>query len=251
VKLFRRREQDPDGPLPADGTVTIAGVELTGKRMRADLEGRGPEVLWRTVGKPPAGAWARLADAFGQTGLWPLMIIDERLDLGYLDPQWPQHVTVDLAEALPKRWAEFGAYDEELREQMGAFPGLAAPGPEPAEDPAEQVFAALEIDSLALVPVQRPADALAAIGWMGAVNSFTPVELVPYLRSWEERFDARVVALGFDTVHVAVARPPAETDKAAAEVYMFCPDIVHQGIGSVEELAATMIPSPYWYFWWD
>ena len=28
-------------------------------------------------------------------------------------------------------------------------------------------------------------------------------------------------------------------------------DIVEQGCGSVSYLAATLINSPYWYFWWD
>ena len=258
MRLFGKRQRDGDGAdgLPADGDAEIAGVKLSGRRVRADLEGAGPAVLWRTNGEPEAvfQVWERLADAHAQTGLWPVLITAERLDLGYFDPAWEAKVeAVDYGTMVVARWSEFSSYDEELRERMGEFPGLAAPGEVRVDDPLEHVFAALEVDSLGLVRVRRPADVLAAIGWMGAVNSFRPVELVPYLRSWEERFDARLVAVGFDTIQLAVGRPPsaAEAIRAASELYMFNPDVVDQGVGSIEALAEEMVQDPHWAFWWD
>jgi hypothetical protein len=258
MRLFGKRNRDADGPegLPADGEAEIAGVTLRGRRMRAELDGTGPAVLWRTEGAPDAvfSAFRRLADAHPRTGLWPVLITAERLDLGTVDPAWEDRVvTGDHGAMLLERWTEHLSYDEELRELLGEFPGVAAAGDTPADDPLEHVFATVEVDSLALVPVRRPADVLPAIAWLGAINSFEPVELVPYLRSWEERFDARLVAVGFDTVQLAVGRPPSGQDavRAAAELYLFNPDIVDQGVGSVEALAQEMVQGPHWYFWWD
>ncbi|HEY8589771.1 MAG TPA: DUF4253 domain-containing protein [Naasia sp.] len=258
MRLFRKRQQDEDEPgnLPADGTVELAGVQLTGRRVRAGLVGTGPQVLWRTAGEPEAVlfTWRRLAEAHGQTGLWPVLITNERLDLEDVDPAWEETVTaVDFDAMVAARWTAHAGLDEELRELLGAFPGVAAPGEPFNEDPLEHVFATLDIDSLGLVPVERPADVLAAIAWAGAVNSFEPVELVPFLRSWEERFDARLVAVGFDTIDLAVGRPPtrAEAVKAASELYLFNPDIVEQGVGSIEALAEEMVQGPHWSFWWD
>jgi hypothetical protein len=37
----------------------------------------------------------------------------------------------------------------------------------------------------------------------------------------------------------------------AWEQYWYCLDIVDQGVGSVSALAATLLNSTYWYFWWD
>jgi len=37
----------------------------------------------------------------------------------------------------------------------------------------------------------------------------------------------------------------------AKEQYIFCNDIVDQGVGTVSALAATLLDSNYWYFWWD
>ncbi|MBE2319592.1 DUF4253 domain-containing protein [Solirubrobacter sp. CPCC 204708] len=257
MRLFGKRQRD-DGPegLPADGDIEIAGVKLRGARMRAELDGTGPAVLWRTEGEPERvfSAWRRLAGAHAETGLWPVLITHERLDLGHFDPAWEDTVAaVDYPAMVAERWVEHGSYDEELRELMGDFPGLAAPGTTPADDPLEHVFATVEVHSLGLVPVRRPADVLAAIGWTGAINSFEPVELVPYLRSFEERFDARLVALGFDTVQLAVGRPPASAEaiKAASELYLFNPDVVDQGVGTIEALAEEMVQDPHWAFWWD
>jgi hypothetical protein len=254
MRLFGKRHKDAEG-LPADGAAEIAGVTLRGRRVRAELDGSGPAVLWRTDGEPERvfSVWKRLADAHPQTGLWPVLITGERLDLGSYDPRWEDRVAGDHEARLAGRWTEHLSYDEELRELMGPFPGVAAPGVTPADDPLEHVFATVEVDSLGLVLVRRPADVLAAIGWMGAVNSFKPTELVPYLRSWEERFDARLVALGFDTVQLAVGRPPSgeQAVRAAAELYLFNPDVVDQGVGSIEALAEEMVQTPHWGFWWD
>jgi hypothetical protein len=259
MRLLGKRKKgagEPDSGLPENGAVEVASVQLSGRRVRADLNGSGPEVLWRTDGEPQKAfaTWERLADAHPRTGLWPVLVTGDRLDLGSVDADWAAKVAaVDYPTMVAERWIEFASYDEELRAALGDFPGVAAPGVTPADEPLEHVFATVEVESLALVPVQRPADVPAAIGWLGAVNSFMPVELVPYLRSWEDRFGARLVALGFDTIQLAVERPPTGPDalKAASEAYMFNPDVVDQGVGSVEALAEEMIQGPHWAFWWD
>jgi hypothetical protein len=33
--------------------------------------------------------------------------------------------------------------------------------------------------------------------------------------------------------------------------YVYCPDIVDQGVESIEALAATLLGDPRWFFWWD
>jgi Domain of unknown function (DUF4253) len=74
------------------------------------------------------------------------------------------------------------------------------------------------------------------------------------LRSWEERFGARVVAVGFDTLDLSVAAPPTTADQAlgiAAEHHAFCPDNVWQGSGDFAEYAGCLINADNWSFWWD
>ncbi|MFE5491809.1 DUF4253 domain-containing protein [Streptomyces virginiae] len=52
------------------------------------------------------------------------------------------------------------------------------------------------------------------------------------LRDWEHRFGARVVAVGFDTLHLSVAAPPMSGQDAllvAAEHFALSPDNIWQG----------------------
>ena len=71
---------------------------------------------------------------------------------------------------------------------------------------------------------------------------------------WSEQFGATVACIANDVIEMTVARPASTCDEALAlarQQFIYCPDIVHQGVGSVEALAATLIGSTVWYFWWD
>jgi hypothetical protein len=108
---------------------------------------------------------------------------------------------------------------------------------------------------LGLAAVERPADVLDAIGWMGPVNyDLSPTEQSAILDTWEDRFDGYLVGLGFDTVTLAVGRPPRDLRAAtaiAAEHLAFCPDIIFQGAGSIRAYAPMLVGTHRWDFWWD
>jgi hypothetical protein len=73
-------------------------------------------------------------------------------------------------------------------------------------------------------------------------------------REWESRWRAQITGMSGDVVECLVLKPPSKKDEAvrlAWEQYWYCPDIVEQGCGSVAELAATLLNSAYWFFWWD
>ncbi|MEU8489531.1 DUF4253 domain-containing protein [Streptomyces sp. NPDC048641] len=75
------------------------------------------------------------------------------------------------------------------------------------------------------------------------------------VRDWEVRFGARVVAVGFSTLHLSIATPPVRAEDAlavAAEHFAFCPDNIWQG--SYPDLASyadDLIDLNCWEFWWD
>jgi hypothetical protein len=79
-------------------------------------------------------------------------------------------------------------------------------------------------------------------------------EHVAVVRSWHERFGAEVVAITRDTVELEIARTPRDRKQAvevAWEQYWYCNDIVDQGVESIHRLAANLMVSRYWFFWWD
>ena len=111
-----------------------------------------------------------------------------------------------------------------------------------------------EIPGLVIVPVSRPADVPAALGWDGAVNhglSGSDISLV--LRSWEERFGAVPMLMGFDTLTLQVSQPPQDPkqiERVALEHYAFCPDNIDQGTFTLEKYL-PQLESISWGFWWD
>ncbi|MFD5931148.1 DUF4253 domain-containing protein [Streptomyces sp. NPDC060333] len=160
---------------------------------------------------------------------------------------------------------EEGAEGAELIAPFGReWPGLAGPGV-PDGDPEEQAVAradeliregVLPSPRLALIPAARGADAPTAMGWRGPLNHENDTARVStVLRSWEDRYGARVLALGFDELHLSVAAPPATRAAAlpvAAEHFAFCPDNVWQGSGSVHAYAdEAVVGARTWGFWWD
>ena len=108
---------------------------------------------------------------------------------------------------------------------------------------------------LGLVRCQRPADAVAVAGWLGAINVTGPAEVAAVLRSWEERFGAVLAGLGFDTLTLLVPHPPVDERQAApiaAEIAALCPDALWQGPATtIAGLARTLVGQPVWRLWFD
>jgi hypothetical protein len=73
-------------------------------------------------------------------------------------------------------------------------------------------------------------------------------------REWQTKFGAEITGMSGDVVECVVKRPPGNREAAttlAWEQYWYCADIVEQGCESISSLAAILLNSPYWYFWWD
>ncbi|MFC7618429.1 DUF4253 domain-containing protein [Actinokineospora soli] len=161
----------------------------------------------------------------------------------------------DAAELLAGYWQEF--------EEEGPWPGLA-PRLEPQGDPdrgaeefADELLEAYPAMRLGLVAAERGADTLAVMGWTGPVNHVGDTgQLSAVLRSWEDRFGAWVVGVGFATLYLSVAAPPVTVEQAvavAAEHLAFCPDNVWQGPApqTLEGYAERIAGARAWGFWWD
>ena len=254
------------GNLPEPGKPVVGGVTLPPGRLIRPEGDDDTEVLWITT-EPVADiakVWGTLSCAFTDTGLWPLVLqslegqCDRPWDEGELEPDESSDPDdVDPALQLAEWWSD-NAHDEDGEEPapFGAeFPGLAAPSTA-AFDPGAAEAVVKDLGGrLGLVPVMRPADAVAAIGWMGPANYYGDMgQLAAVLRSWEDRFGAFVVGIGFDTLFVSVGRPPATDEDAlavAAEHFAVCPDNVWQNAISFRDYAAELKGRNVWAFWWD
>ncbi|MEV5736523.1 DUF4253 domain-containing protein [Streptomyces sp. NPDC052292] len=276
-------------PLPSlatDPSGRSLGLRLPPGRL-VDTTDDGPwhePLLWHAEKQAAPGTWAALGAPAPRAGLLPVLVElggtqggPDDWELMPGDMSYPgDH---DAADVLAEYWGGEGAedgpedepravFDEELDGLLEPFgpqwPGLAPAGALTA-DPgtraaqvADSVAAGtwLRDARLALVPSRRSADIPAAIGWTGPLNHENDVaRLCAVLRSWEDRFGIRVVALGFDVLVVSVAAPPstlADAEALAAEHFAFCPDnITQSGVDGLRAYAKALVGEPSWTFWWD
>jgi Domain of unknown function (DUF4253) len=229
-------------------------------------------VGWHSTAGDPVSLFKTAFDEYETTGLWPLLLSglnDGSLERPWTDGELEPTATwladtdaVDVAALLTEQWNSF-AFEESDSDDAQAldevspfsqFPGLAVAAAV-KQSVIWDVVSTLPYDGIGLFAVQRPADVPARIGWLGPLNhGLEGSALSAVLRSWEDRFGAVLVGLGFATMTLAVASPPTTTEDAlrvAAEFCAFCPDSVFQGVGSLEALAADLKDNPTWMFWWD
>ena len=73
-------------------------------------------------------------------------------------------------------------------------------------------------------------------------------------KKWQEEYGAEILCISGDVIEATVAQPPLEKDACytlARDQFAYCSDIVDQGVGSIDALAATLYAGKSWYFWWD
>jgi len=236
---------------------------------------------------PDAGlAWLALSAARPQTGLVPVLLEPdppERREPGQgPDFGFFHSANLDLLNGMPALdvlTAEWNAkrdpadvrWAHNVAPYGDRFPGLAAA--EQASAPPDEVRRALSTlpaAHLGLVSASRAADVPAVVGWsVFGIDSISsnadPYE--PYLpgarslligsvlRSWEERFGARLLRIGADaTLQVLAERPPRTLEIAtqlAAEFYAFADEIDRNAACTVSSIAARLVGALIWTFWWD
>lgn len=259
--------------LPANGELQLAAASLPpGRRVYAGMGSGGP-VAWATAQPvPDAGrVWAALSAAHQDTGLVPFLLSGRVL--GSSRRPWdenefndPADISVldglDASTVLQFGWDDFvpPEDDDEVRAVLGpfsrTFPGLA-PGEDAPLSPQQidAILGSLPAARIGLAVAARPADVLPRIGWAGACN-WDPraLQVAAVLRSWEDRFGARLLQVGFDEIQLLAERPPRTPEAAqhiAAEHCAFCDGCAGKGLRDIPGVAAHVLSTPIWTFWWD
>ena len=260
--------------------------ELAGMLPPGEFLPDGSPTMWQSD-EPVADVldlWVRCERSAAVTGIWPVvgLICPQRL------PKPADIGAVDLESELEARWRalrarqakgfDLGGFPEDLDDVEGLiesekekwkhgwppyeeWPGLAPAAPGSGPDAAEahrQVLTVILRERgapwgvyLGLVRAERPADIPAVTAWKGEA----PLEfLSALLRSWEDRFGARVAGFEGATLHVSVARPPAAAADASlvAMEHMLLGDDNHpSGDLNFASYAESLVGERHWFFWWD
>ena len=107
---------------------------------------------------------------------------------------------------------------------------------------------------LGLASLKQPWELPAVLKYGGWNDCPAPEGHCAFFRKWQQEYGAQIAGVSGDVIECVVSNPPLDQETAyelAWEQYWYCADIVEQGCETVSDLAATVLESSYWYFWWD
>jgi Domain of unknown function (DUF4253) len=108
--------------------------------------------------------------------------------------------------------------------------------------------------TLGLLPTPHSWAAAAYLKFGGWNENPRPAVHVAAHRYWHERYDSQLVASTHDTLEFLVGKPPRTREDAlflAKWHFFYCEDTVHQSGDYLDTLAAQLLDSEAWHFWWD
>jgi hypothetical protein len=147
------------------------------------------------------------------------------------------------------------AMEAEPREPpLGEWPAEAAPSPglSVATDilkgtPLPKVY-------MGIAPTDDWTTIPAYLRWGGWNDCPAAETHVAAMRMWRDRYGAELIGMSFDTVNIRVTKRPKTREEALAlarDQYVYCSDIIDQGVQTYSALAAALMASDWWFFWWD
>jgi hypothetical protein len=244
-----------DPGLPIQGLPVLAGAAV------ADMGGTlADHSAFRTETVRGVQALRRLEvlrREFAQgSGVYPFLIgaADDLAGLlGAIEPPAGPTLTAALEEARAFKLSDWLA--PQARKAKPRWPKQAAPAATQLQSLYETTSGRLKPAlTIGLVRLGHPSELFVRLGWGDWNGCPAPALHAALHRHWGDAFGAEPVALSADVVECMVSRPPESQAQAlalAVEQAAYCSDIVEQGVGSVGQLAATVLKAPVWYFWWD
>lgn len=85
----------------------------------------------------------------------------------------------------------------------------------------------------------------------GINYGLTNEDIVEKISEWKTQYGLIVIGCGRDWLEVEFDRLPTDLDTFAKEVYEFCPDVVDQGVGTIEVLKEAIKGMNGIWLWWD
>lgn len=160
------------------------------------------------------------------------------------------------AEILKQRFAEYLEDYEE--EDIEGLLGEETEGEELCQFIGYLSFGdgMLEADTLLLeIPVKNPWEIVAYLPMGGWNECPAAEEMIAICKYWYQKYQAVPALFTHDVMefYAPLKLNGADSMEAAKEHYAFCPDRVEQGTRTyqISELAAGLVDSDVWYFWWD
>lgn len=173
-------------------------------------------------------------------------LVDEREAL------WRESIAAWHAKRGDRRQVADRALEDEA--PRGAWPSGLQPREAPLALFDPETGRVLDQVVIALLPTSKSYEAAAFTRFGGWNECPLPHFHVAAGREWAEQYGARLIINTPNVIEYEIASPVGSREEAlllAAQQYRYCRDIVRQGTGTIDTLAAMLLGSRYWLFWWD
>ena len=107
---------------------------------------------------------------------------------------------------------------------------------------------------IAKIPTNKPYEVFAYLpigGFDECPDNSIHIAIAKY---WYEKYEAIPVCIGNDCIQYKVKEPiveEKELEELSMEQYLYCGDIIWQGVESLNNLKTSLGNSTIWYFWWE
>ncbi|WP_438433969.1 DUF4253 domain-containing protein [Gorillibacterium sp. sgz500922] len=152
--------------------------------------------------------------------------------------KFPQAQSVLADEESARGWVD--ALQERLDGELVAFIGTTRSQEEGVQG-VEVVIARGE----------TPFDILRLAQTDAANYDLSTEDIVTKLKELDRRYGLRIYAAQTDSVGFELKKQPSDVQAFAEELYAFCPDLVDQGVGSLEHLTDYLKDHRDLHLWWD
>ena len=105
-------------------------------------------------------------------------------------------------------------------------------------------------DKVGLLPTTDPYSVMAVMDTNGNNYNIGTDGVIAWMMELQQEQPFIVTGIGFDYLEGHFTGPVKDPQALAKRMYQFCPDIVDQGTGSVDDLAREL-GNGNLYFWWD
>jgi hypothetical protein len=199
--------------------------------------------------------WKQLRLLVDEIGHWPLLIGDDERAEVMIDRLLDGGEAAAESNVVAEEWLANRVKDEpDLFDcPLGTWP---QPQPNhsfiiPMDMMTGQPLAEVQ---LLLVPTRISHQVPALIGFGGWNDCPMPDVQAAMMKRWNSLYGAELVGIAADVVEMRVTRPPTNREAAellAREQFIYCTDIVYQGVETLRALASALMNGSSWYFWWD
>lgn len=104
------------------------------------------------------------------------------------------------------------------------------------------------------IPTRKPWEILGYIPMGGYNDCPTPDCQIAIAEYWYKKYKAVPTVITSNSIEFMIETPPQnfqDAEKLAYEHYLFCNEIISNGLGSLRKLASILKDSTVWSFWWE